>query len=295
MDNSGYKSFSPKVISFSGPLSELVFVNVSNLGVQVFLKPSNVGEDTFSYKKRKYLPVGYSQELISGLLDFYFKECSRKRLFYDIEIWPNVAIGLEPIIGALIEVVNHSEEDSLESDALLKLTLKWSESILQELNPKVLVTSFLGGIRIFVGEAIGDHFRERFPKGFELVLLYSVDGFNKDVFNSNTALVYNTRKVASFLKGLFYGKIDLLHLGMSVDLDNGFIDSDHIDSFFCRTAIQFECIGLGLTDDSHFLYSVFPNSLKSDDFYKELKNFFEKNRRYKVYQNTVDERGVLVT
>jgi hypothetical protein len=67
MDQSGFKSFAPKVIGFSGPLEQLVYAAVSNLGIQVFLKPTTIAEDIFSYKKKQNLPRNLMR---NGLLIF---------------------------------------------------------------------------------------------------------------------------------------------------------------------------------------------------------------------------------
>jgi hypothetical protein len=191
-------------------------------------------------------------------------------------------------------VVNHSEAHSLESDSLLEMLVNWTERAELSINQSTLISSFLGGLRIFTGEGLTDHFRERFPKGFEMVLMYSTRILKTHFFYPQISSVSNIRKTAAFLRGLFYGDIDFLQKGMEINVIDESTVQNELESFFYRAATKCECIGLGGTSDSHFLYSVFPNSLKAQNFYKELRAFKGKNRYLKIYRTGFGDDGAIV-
>lgn len=295
MEISGFKSFSPKVIGFSGSLDQLVYAAIDNLGIEVVFKPASVGEDVFIYKKRKNLPPFFREELIVKFLNFYFEKCSTTRKFYRFEFHANIPIELETLICALVAGINHSEKGCPEFGSLIPDLLKWSDYLELSIDPKLLMTAYSGGLRIFTGNSLEEQFRERFPKGFELVLLYSTGVLDTRMVNSPSDSIYNRMRVAAFLRGLFYHQIEFLQRGMETFImEESVPEVREIASYFYKEAMGCGFVGMGATSDSHFLYSVFPNSLKAHDFYIKLLAFKGKNRYLKVFRAGVDEGGALV-
>lgn len=279
MVKTGFKIACPKVIELGGILKNIAAVALTEVGTEVVFRPrEDIKQSSAKLQLPKSLQKDGLQETLVEILSHAIDNLKIK-MNHDIHVIDKLEPGVEEKFSSIFYGIWRKNKHIAETEQdLLELLHELSKPF--NLNPLMISTAILGGLRISQSPLHLNGIRKSLPKGMPWLLIKSEDFTNE--FKEEVSKRDHSEKIrlAAFMQGSLFSDLKNLEFGLA-----GIDKPEYLN----------KAIGFDKTPDDQWVYLIFKNHTDLNDFIM-ANNIMETSRKTHEYLITeISEEGIKIS